>query len=167
MRETECSMQSIEASSGCDGAAVSITEESHIENQNIINLPKVGSEAYFGKELENDDRLFNNKEVRDIVDICLRISLMKEAELSKGQRIQTLNMVKNWFVGIKFIDEKSISKLGFVSRVLSNLDIEHPYERAQYQENIISIIKNEFTRCRHNIVLKMTSLIKGRINEVT
>ena len=64
-------------------------------------------------------------------------------------------MIKNWFVGINFVDEISISRLGFVAQILNNIEVEHPYLRAQLQENIVTVIKSELTRS--------SSIIKGEM----
>ena len=96
--------------------------------------------------------------------VAFFMSVIGNGKLSKSQRIITLNMVKDWFVGIKIVDEQTISRLGFVAQALNQLEVEHLYDRAQLQENVITVIKSELTRCRHNVVVKVSTLIKGMLN---
>ena len=66
----------------------SVNEVSTDEGSTLSNELVKGSDTYYCYELqENEDRLFTVKDVKNIVDGCLRMAAMKEGKLKKAKEL--------------------------------------------------------------------------------
>ena len=72
----------------CSG---SVNEVSHPEKSNQEKEVIECSDEYYAKELENDERLFTNRELTDIVDGCLRFAVLGKGEKIKGAMDTNIN----------------------------------------------------------------------------